>query len=146
VAQRIRLEDALLLGAGEAQRGGAQRPAALAAALEAIIGAIYLSHGYEEAERFVLTHLAQEIAAPRASIGKGIKTALQEWTQAKNGSLPRYDIIATSGPEHERVYECAVRIDGNEIARGRGPSRRAAEAAAAEAAIDLLGVTMEIVR
>ncbi len=94
----------------------------------------------------MLTHLAQEIATPRASIGKGIKTMLQEWTQAKNGSLPRYDIIATSGPEHERVYECAVRIDGSEIARGSGPSRRAAEAAAAEAAIDLLGVTKEAVR
>ncbi len=146
VAQRMRLDDALLLGEGEAQRGGAQRPAALAAALEAIIGAVYLSHGYQAAERFVLTHLAQEIATPRASIGKGIKTMLQEWTQAKNGSLPRYDIIATSGPEHERVYECAVRIDGSEIARGSGPSRRAAEAAAAEAAIDLLGVTKEAVR
>ena len=146
VAQRMRLNEALLLGDGESQRGGAQRPAALAAALEAMIGAVYLAHGYQEAERFVLTHLAQEIATPRASIGKGIKTMLQEWTQAKNGSLPRYDIIATSGPEHERVYECAVRIDGSEIARGSGPSRRAAEAAAAEAAIDLLGVTSEAVR
>jgi ribonuclease-3 len=141
VAQRMRLDDELLLGEGEAQRGGAQRPAALAAAFEALIGAVYLAHGFQEAERYVLKHLAQEIAAPRASLGKGIKTMLQEWTQAKNGSLPRYDIIATSGPEHERIYECAVRVDGNEIARGSGPSRRAAEAAAAEAAIDLLGVT-----
>jgi ribonuclease-3 len=70
---------------------------------------------------------------------------LQEWTQARNGSLPRYDIISTSGPEHERIYECAVRIDGGEVARGSGSSRRAAEAAAAEAAIDLLGVTKEAV-
>jgi ribonuclease-3 len=93
----------------------------------------------------VLTHLEPEIAAPRAAIGKGIKTMLQEWTQARNGSLPRYDIISTSGPEHERIYECAVRIDGGEVARGSGPSRRAAEAAAAEAAIDLLGVTKEAV-
>jgi ribonuclease-3 len=145
-AQRIHLDEALLLGDGEAQRGGSQRPAALASALEALIGAIYLAFGYQAAEHFVLTHLAPEIAAPRASIGKGIKTMLQEWTQARNGSLPRYVIISTSGPEHERIYECAVRVDGNEIARGSGPSRRAAEAAAAEAAIDLLGVTKEAVR
>ena len=146
VAQRLTLDELLLLGEGEAQRGGGQRPAALAAALEAIIGAVYLAHGFDAAERFVLTHLAPEIAEPRAAIGKGIKTMLQEWTQARNGSLPRYDIISTSGPEHERIYECAVRIDGGEVARGSGPSRRAAEAAAAEAAIDLLGVTKEAVR
>jgi len=51
-----------------------------------------------------------------------------------------------SGPEHERIYECAVRIDGSEVARGSGPSRRAAAAAAADAAIDLLGVTQEAAR
>ena len=79
--------------------------------------------------------------SPRAMLGKGIKTMLQEWTQARNGSLPRYDIVATTGPEHERIYECVVRVDGGEVARGSGPSRRAAEAAAAEAAIDILGVT-----
>jgi ribonuclease-3 len=144
VAQRLTLDEALLLGEGEAQRGGNQRPTALAAALEAIIGAVYLAHGFQAAERFVLTQLEPEIAAPRAAIGKGIKTMLQEWTQSRNGSLPRYDIISTTGPEHERIYECAVRIDGGEVARGRGPSRRAAEAAAAEAAIDLLGVTQEV--
>lgn len=92
----------------------------LAAALEAIIGAVYLAHGFEAAKRFVLTHLEPEIAAPRAAIGKGIKTMLQEWTQARNGSLPRYDIISTSGPEHERIYECAVRIDGERL-RGEWP-------------------------
>ncbi len=146
VAQRLRLDEALLLGEGEAQRGGGQRPAALAAALEATIGAIYLAHGFQETERFVLAQLAPEISAPRASIGKGIKTMLQEWTQARNGSLPRYDIVSMSGPEHERIYECAVRIDGSEVARGSGPSRRAAEAAAADAAIDLLGVTQEAAR
>jgi len=144
VAHRLGIGELLLLGEGEAQRGGAQRPAALAAALEAIIGAVYLTHGFDAARSFVLTHLQAEISSPRAAIGKGIKTMLQEWTQARNGSLPRYDIIGTSGPEHERVYECAVRIDGGEVARGRGPSRRAAEAAAAEAAIDLLGVTREV--
>ena len=58
--------------------------------------------------------------------------------RARNGSLPRYDIIATSGPEHDRIYECVVRIDGGEVARGSGPSRRAAEAAAAEAALRIL--------
>lgn len=69
----------------------------------------------------MLTHLEPEIAAPRAAIGKGIKTMLQEWTQARNGSLPRYDIISTSGPEHERIYECAVRIDGERLRGGVAP-------------------------
>jgi len=98
--------------------------------------------GAEQLLLLALTHPS----APRASIGKGIKTMLQEWTQARNGSLPRYDIVSMSGPEHERIYECAVRIDGSEVARGSGPSRRAAEAAAADAAIDLLGVTQEAAR
>ncbi|MEY4388459.1 MAG: hypothetical protein RLZZ432_178 [Chloroflexota bacterium] len=139
-ALRLGIDGALHLGEAEAQRGGAQRPAALAAALEALIGAVHLAHGYAAAAAFVERHLADELAAPRAALGKGIKTLLQEWTQARNGSLPRYDIVATTGPEHERTYECAVRIDGAEVARGSGPSRRAAEAAAAEAAIDILGI------
>ena len=145
-ALRLELDGALLLGDGEAQRGGARRPAALAAALEAVIGAIHLAHGYAVASEFVEQHLATELVAPRAAIGKGIKTLLQEWTQARNGALPRYDIVSTSGPEHERIFECAVRIDGSEVARGTGPSRRAAEAAAAEAAIDILGIVPEPVR
>ena len=141
VAERLRLDESMVLSRGEDERGGARRPAALAAVLEALIGAIYLSLGFEAAAEFVRVQLAPEIAAPRAMLGKGIKTMLQEWTQARNGSLPRYDIVATTGPEHERIYECVVRVDGGEVARGSGPSRRAAEAAAAEAAIDILGVT-----
>lgn len=141
VALRIGIDEVLMLGEGEASRGGARRPAALAAAFEALIGAIYLSHGFAAATTFIEYHMRAELAAPRAAVGKGIKTLLQEWTQARNGSLPRYDVVATSGPEHDRTYECVVRIDGGEVARGFGPSRRAAEAAAAEVAIDLLGVT-----
>jgi ribonuclease-3 len=141
VAERLKLDEAIYLSLGESERGGARRPAALAAVLEALIGAIYLSLGFAAAAAFVQAQLAPEIAAPRALLGKGIKTMLQEWTQARNGSLPRYDIVATSGPEHDRIYECVVRVDGGEVARGSGPSRRAAEAAAAEAAIDILGVT-----
>ena len=141
VALRLRLDEAIFLSTGESERGGARRPAALAAVLEALIGAVYLASGFDAAAAFVQRHLAPEIAAPRAMLGKGIKTMLQEWTQARNGSLPRYDIVATSGPEHDRLYECVVRVDGVEVARGSGSSRRAAEASAAEAAIDLLGVT-----
>ena len=141
VALRIGIDEVLMLGEGEASRGGARRPAALAAAFEALIGAIYLSHGFAAAATFIEGHMSAELAAPRAALGKGIKTLLQEWTQARNGSLPRYDVVATTGPEHDRTYECVVRIDGSEVARGSGPSRRAAEAAAAEAAIDLLGIT-----
>jgi hypothetical protein len=141
VAERLKLDEAIYLSLGESERGGARRPAALAAVLEALIGAIYLSLGFAAAAAFVQAQLAPEIATPRALLGKGIKTMLQEWTQARNGSLPRYDIVATSGPEHDRIYECVVRVDGGEVARGSGPSRRAAEAAAAEAAIDILGVT-----
>lgn len=141
VARRIGIDEVLMLGDGEAARGGARRPAALAAALEALIGAIFLHHGFAAARDFVEHHLSAELVAPRTALGKGIKTLLQEWTQARNGSLPRYDVVATTGPEHDRIFECVVRVDGSEVARGTGPSRRAAEAAAAEAAIDLLGIT-----
>lgn len=141
VALRIGIDEVLLLGDGEAARGGARRPAALAAAFEALIGAIYVRHGFAAAATFIEEHLGAELTAPRAALGKGIKTLLQEWTQARNGSLPRYDIVATTGPEHDRTFECVVRIDGKEVARGTGSSRRAAEAAAAESAIDLLGIT-----
>lgn len=140
-ALRIGLDSLLVLGESEASRDGARRPSALAAAFEALVGAIFLGHGFAAATEFIERHLSTELAAPRAALGKGIKTLLQEWTQARNGSLPRYDVVATSGPEHDRTYECVVRVDGSEVARGSGPSRRAAEAAAAEAAIDLLGIT-----
>ena len=145
-ALRIGIDEVIVLGDGEASRGGARRPAALAAAFEALIGAVFLAHGFAAAASFVEGHLQAELAAPRAALGKGIKTLLQEWTQARNGSLPRYDLVSTTGPEHDRTFECVVRIDGTEVARGSGPNRRAAEAAAAEAAIDLLGVTAGVPR
>jgi len=78
--------------------GAQRRPAALAAAFEALIGAIYLTHGFAAATTFIEGHMSAELAAPRAALGKGIKTLLQEWTQARNGSLPRYDVVANHRP------------------------------------------------
>jgi ribonuclease III len=140
VARRLELGDALRLGPGEFKSGGFRRDSILAGALEAVIGAAWLDGGYEAARGFVERVLAPETSA--VSLDRAIKdpkTLLQEWLQARQRALPDYEVIATTGREHARVFRIACRVDGlPDPVEGEGGSRRKAEQDAAARALALL--------
>ena len=144
LARRIDLGDYLLLGEGEARSGGRLRPALLASAFEALVGALYLDLGFERASAFVTGLAAAEITGDRPlGVLKGPKARLQEYTQRLSGERPRYLLLDAAGPDHAKVFRVDVEIGGQVIATGEGHSRRLAETAAATQAIETLRVGTE---
>ncbi|MBM3518157.1 MAG: ribonuclease III [Alphaproteobacteria bacterium] len=137
VARALALGSYVEVAETEAAAGGRDKPAILADACEALIGALYLDGGLDAASHFILTHwaaLIEEVAVtPRDA-----KTALQEWAQGRALAPPRYRIVARSGPEHETVFSVAVDLGAQGSGTGVGRTRRQAEQAAAAALLDAL--------
>ncbi len=130
----------LILSRGEENTGGRQRLSALADAFEALLGAIFLDGGFEAAQAFVRREFAADFSTLTESADfQNPKGELQERLQSRSPLAPEYEFISATGPDHERVFECAVRHDGAELARGTGKSKKAAESAAARAALKKLG-------
>ncbi len=139
VAATLDLGHWLMLGKGEQSSGGKDKPALLADAFEAILGAIYLDGGLSAAQQFVGRHLGEAIEVEVAAPGQGdAKTVLQEFAVAVGYLAPVYEVEG-SGPDHERTFEAAVTINGTVAGRGRGRSKKAAEQAAARAALEERG-------
>ncbi len=136
LAQQLDLGELLLLGEGERKSAGFRRPSILADAMEALFGAVFMDGGFEAAERVVLGMYVPFIAqADVQSLGKDAKTLLQEYLQGRKLALPQYTVIATQGEAHAQLFQVECEIGQLKLtARGEGPSRRAAEQAAAEAA------------
>ena len=138
-ARALGLGAHLILSRGEANTGGRERPSALADVLEALLGAIFLDGGFEAAREFVLREFAVDFdALTEAGDIENPKGELQELLQTHSPHAPEYEFIAASGPDHDRVFECAVRHAGAELARGTGKSKKTAESAAALAALEKL--------
>ncbi len=139
LAGRIDLGPSLSLGEGEAQRGGRRRPSILASALEALAGALYLELGFDATRDWLLSIAAPEISLdePLSSL-KSPKSRLQEFTQRRTGSRPEYRVVDATGPDHEKQFQVDVVVDGRPLGSGVGPSRRIAETAAAQRAIETL--------
>jgi ribonuclease-3 len=138
VARRLDLGGALLLGEGELRSGGADRASILADALEAVFGAVFLDGGFDAARATIDAVFADVLRdADPTTLGKDPKTRLQEWLQGRHLAVPEYAIVATSGEAHAQRFDVECRIAQLDIvATGSGPSRRAAEQASAEAALD----------
>jgi ribonuclease-3 len=139
LGDRLDLGSRLLLGEGEAQRGGRSRPGLLASAFEAVVGALYLELGYERVRLWLLGHAASEIGQdlPEGSL-KSPKSQLQEHTQRTTGGRPIYRVVEATGPDHQRTFLIAVEVDGRVLGEGNGPSRRVAETAAAMMALQAI--------
>lgn len=135
-ARRLGLSDLLRLGRGEEKAQGALRASILAAAYEAVLGAIFLSEGFKAAASFVArTHLA---ASPREpSIDP--KTALQELAQGRFGVTPAYAVTAESGPPHARTFSVTVSVGDEVLGSGSGPTKKQAQTTAAAEALRQLG-------
>lgn len=139
IASRLGIGEQILLGEGELKSGGFRRPSILADALEAVFGAVFLDAGFEVAQT-VIGRLFEPIVASTdpAALAKDPKTRLQELLQGRRMALPQYSIVAVTGEAHEQLFrvECVIpELDIRSF--GEGPSRRAAEQAAARAAFDL---------
>ena len=109
----------------------------LASVIEAVIGACYLAYGYEKTAEAVVDAFAPEIEQALVSPAD-FKSALQE-RLARRGAVVRYDVVAEDGPPHDRTFEVAATVAGEEVGRGSGRSKKDAEQAAAASALELLG-------
>jgi len=140
IADSMGLMDLLLLGKG--MRGGAPLPRSLsAAALEAIIAAIYLDGGLDAARSFLTPHLDACIQkAARLGHQENFKSVLQQHAQQQLGATPHYRVLDEQGPDHAKSFKIAVEIDGRQYAPKWGQSKKRAEQLAALEALREIGL------
>lgn len=139
VAQSLELGRHLKLGRGEEQGGGRRRPSILADATESVFAAVYLDGGMEAASELihrVLLDKGREEAVEERR--RDFKTELQELVQRKSGSTLGYRLVGSTGPDHAKVFETAVLLNGEVFSTGMGHSKKEAEQAAAGAALEKL--------
>lgn len=145
-ARRFRLGESLILSRGEESSGGREKQSALADAFEALLGAIFLDGGFAAAREFILKcfqeSFGQLTRIPNIDNPKG---ELQEMLQARSAEAPEYRTTSVTGPDHDRLFECAVFHDGHELGRGKGKSKKSAESEAALAALRTLQKSREAV-
>jgi len=137
----IGLGNSMRLGRGEAESGGRKREALLCATFEALVGALYLDSGISAVKDFIepiLENVADEILASGAT--QDSKSRLQEWAQANGNGAPTYRTISATGPDHAKVFEVEVYINGDKMGSGKGNSKQSAAKLAASEAMVVLGV------
>ncbi|MFZ9963052.1 MAG: ribonuclease III [Burkholderiales bacterium] len=140
VARNLDIGSHIKLGGGEVKTGGAERASILADALEAIVGALYIDSGFENAETVVLGMYSEILQGiDPQDVAKDSKTLLQEYLQAKKFKLPIYNVVEVSGEAHEQhfVVDCVLG-ELKVSAQGSGVSRKSAEQAAAREVLKLI--------
>ncbi len=137
-AEKIGLGDRILLGRGEEHTGGRHRPSVVSDAFEAVIAAIYLDGGIDEARKFVLPFI--EISAEENPIFKDYKSTLQEVLQQNPTEKFEYVVVGESGPDHNKEFIVEIHMNSNVIGRGAGSSKKKAEQQAAKSALELMGL------
>ena len=137
VAINIKLGEHMLLGKGEEATGGRERISILADAFEAVIAAIYLDGGIEEARKFVLNYMKEIIANSRkGKIFRDYKTHLQEVLQGRGESNIWYKLMDEKGPDHNKRFIMQVGINDEVLGTGEGKSKKEAEQSAARIALN----------
>ena len=137
-ARRLRLGEHLRLGRGEEKTGGREKPALLADAFEALIGAIYLDGGLEKTRKFILAQAQQDLAQlAEEPVDINPKGYLQELLQSISPRSPVYEVLSQTGPEHDKRFVVQAVWEGIVLGKGRGRSKKQAETAAAEEAMEL---------
>lgn len=135
IAHELGLADALRLGRGEERSGGRKKPRLLASALEACLGAVYLDAGIEAAIQVTFGLLEPRVTNTDPGAGD-YKSRLQEMVQARGVTAPRYEVVGTEGPDHERRFYVAMKVGDATVGQGEGRSKVDAEQAAARAAFE----------
>lgn len=142
-AGRIGLREHLLLGRGVMNSGGADNPAILADAFEALLAAIYLDSGdagFDTVRKFLLPFIKWTVDTLPPGGGTDPKTSLLRFLQMDGPQRLEYRVVSETGPDHNKHFEIELYLDSNRIGRGSGSSKRAAEQRAAADALSLFGV------
>lgn len=142
-AKKIRLGDFLLLGKGEENTGGRQRPSILADAFEAVIAAIYLDGGMQAAAKHILRFMPEDIIHAAHPVFSDFKTVLQEVVQKNPEEKVEYVLIGEEGPDHNKRFVVEVCLNSQVIGKGSGRSKKEAEQFAAKEALELMGYEVQ---
>lgn len=136
-AKKLGLGDHLRLGKGEEAGGGRRRVSIIADVVEAVIAAIYLDGGLSAAKRFIYDHVLVDVKE-RVKLNADYKTMLQELVQQKKNQQLSYELLGESGPDHDKLFTVRVLLNGSPIGTGEGTSKKRAEQAAAQKALNTL--------
>lgn len=136
-AKELEIGPALYLGKGEKRMKGDERPSILADAFEAVLAAVYLDGGLEEARKLALRFVARHDELEKE---KDYKTMLQEIIQRNREEHIEYVLIDSSGPDHAKTFTVEVHLNSNVIGAGKGRSKKLAEQQAAKEALALMGI------
>lgn len=138
IARELSLGEFLRIGKGEESSGGRDKNSILADSLEALVGAIYISQGFDKTAEIILKWFRPMIAsASELGFGLDAKTALQELAAAKGLGAPEYE-VDESGPDHDKSFTAVAVLSGERFDTGEGKSKREAEQAAARFAYQVL--------
>lgn len=137
IALELKFDQLMRLGRGELNTGGSQKPRLLASVFEAYVGALYLDSGFQKAYEFL-----REVFTPRfaalATDGRDrdFKTRLQERAQEQHRQTPTYELVQEEGPDHNKSFVVSVKLGSQELATGKGRSKKQAEQEAARRALE----------
>ena len=135
-ALALGLGEHMRLGKGEEHTGGRERPSILADMVEAVIAAIYLDAGMDEARRFVLDKILRDAEIGEDHRSADYKTQLQELVQRRSNQSIQYVLAEESGPDHNKRFTFEVRINGEPAGSGSGRTKKEAEQMAAKKALE----------
>jgi ribonuclease-3 len=140
-AKRLGLGRFLFMSDAERESGGAFRPSILADGFEAVVGALYLDGGLGQARKFIEEQLLVDvdyILGSRTHVN--YKSVLQENIQERMKTYPRYRIVSETGPDHRKVFTVEVTVKWEQLGLGKGPNKKRAEQAAAQNALERVGL------
>lgn len=138
-AQKIRLGEFIMLGKGEENTGGRERPSIVSDAFEAVIAAVFLDGGMDAAKKYVLSFIPADLSPKKSNSFSDYKTVLQEIIQQNREEKVEYVLTDESGPDHDKTFVIEVHLNSNVIGTGRGKSKKQAEQNAAREALKLMG-------
>jgi ribonuclease III len=139
IADNFGISCCILLGHGEEATGGRAKKSILVETYQAIIGGVYFDGGYEKVYSLVEKHFSNLIAKAAADkISRDYKSKLQQYSQSKFGVIPEYKIINAAGPDHGKIFEVQVVINGKTYQKGSGSNKKIAEQEAARKTLEAL--------
>lgn len=135
VAKRLNVGSFIKLSKGEEETGGRDNPSLLADTMEAIIGAIFVDRGIDEARAFIEKNILVDVKEVARKPLKDAKSRLQELVQARGFPTPKYTVTAESGPDHAKTFVVEAMVNGKSLSEGKGKNKSEAEQKAAEEAL-----------
>ncbi|MEJ2049480.1 MAG: ribonuclease III [Calditrichota bacterium] len=145
IATNLSLGNFILINKGEEKTGGRKRQSILADTLEAVLGALYLDQGMEITRTFIQDNLFTNFKSiMQRELYRNYKSILLEYAQSNLNKLPEYKVVNEIGPDHNKEFIISVYLNGQEVGRGRGKSKKMAEQEAAKFALQKIGLLQNL--